>query len=789
MHNPQVFQISAWLNEQLVSGESLKNVRKTRNKEHYFKKDVPVCDVEHYQSLGWSVYKETKKNRVTLSKEKPQSTRFEDRVWRLFALMGFTFLNAGEQCKIPSKEPYDKSNLKPKECHQIDVLAIDEDCAFFVECKSAENEKKVKNFRNDIEKIKANHGHYCRAVASTCDAFSSLKFNSIFVTQRYVVSSGDLQLMKDSNISYLNEDDILYYEQLAEQIGSAAKYQFCAHIFKNQEIKGMNNQVPAIRGKMGGHHYYSFSIEPERLLKMSFIAHRRKGDSSDSETYQRLIKKSRLQSVKAFVDNGNYFPNSIIVNVANERSSGRCVELNFKPSRDQARDTESKLGVLELPQKYGCAFVIDGQHRLYGYADSKYAKTNTIPVVLFENLSSEEQIKLFMDINENQKSVPKELKNTLFYILNADSKDPRKRQDALMLRIATDLGTKPDSPLYNYVKLLEHDISTTKQITTTAIHDGLNDGCLFNKYTSQKKTLNVTKYGLFYHGDMDIMWRSAYDFIVTCFKYICENCKDEWELGKGSSENPGILTINPAIRAILRVLSDIASTVIKKYSLAPLLQKEEFYDKVLYYLEPLVRFLNTITVEQKQELRTHLGAGAPEYYAMTFRHAIYVVHKDLDIDVQAMTQYFEDESRKYNGESLEIISKLRPTVRAFLVNLMKSEFPDTEEYLGAMPDKVYKQLNTLLFDYKTKNKEDKSASVVDMMDFGHFTKILSYYSAETIKQYTGASKMSVARIKEALSFIEKLSVMNFTRDSVKVAQFEKLKTYYNELKQVFTTSG
>ena len=75
-----------------------------------------------------------------------------------------------------------------------------------------------------------------------------------------------------------------------------------------------------------------------------------------------------------------------------------------------------------------------------------------------------------------------------------------------------------------------------------------------------------------------------------------------------------------------------------------------------------------------------------------------------------------------------------------------------------------------------------------MMDFGHFTKILSYYTAETIKKYTGASKMSVARIKEALTFIEKLSVMNFTRDSVKVAQFEQLKTYYNDLNEALTIS-
>ena len=56
----------------------------------------------------------------------------------------------------------------------------------------------------------------------------------------------------------------LYYKQLVAHLGSAARYQFLASIFANQKIKGMDNRVPAIQGKMGGLKYYSFSIEPEK---------------------------------------------------------------------------------------------------------------------------------------------------------------------------------------------------------------------------------------------------------------------------------------------------------------------------------------------------------------------------------------------------------------------------------------------------------------------------------------------------------------------------------------------
>jgi hypothetical protein len=373
----------------------------------------------------------------------------------------------------------------------------------------------------------------------------------------------------------------------------------------------------------------------------------------------------------------------------------------------------------------------------------------------------------------------------LYYIINADSKDPKKRQDALMLKIANDLGTDPVSPLCNYVKLLEHETSKKAQVTTTAIHDGLKEGELFNKYSSQKKRQDV-KYGVFYHEEFEIMRQTVYAFLITCFTYVYEGCQSEWELGKGTTEIPGILTINPAITGLLRVISDISRTVVKKYSLSPITQSEEFNEKVLFYLDPLLRFIQTISIDQKQELKKHIGAGGPEYYAMTFRNAIYSVRKDLDIDVHAMNQYFEDESRKYNGDSAEMISKLRPVVKGFLLKLMKSEYPDDEEYVNALPDRIYKQLNKLYGEHKVKNKDDKTTSIVDMMDFQHFSKILSPYSAETVKKYTSGAKVSYAKIKEALLFIEKLSEMNFTRDSVKLAQYEQLKNYYNDLMLVLT---
>jgi len=203
----------------------------------------------------------------------------------------------------------------------------------------------------------------------------------------------------------MDEDVVDYYLDLADHLGKAARFQLLGALFAGMKIPGLEPTVPAIEGRMGNHTYYSFAIEPERLLKMGYILHRNRANSNLMPTYQRLIKKTRLKRVSQFVESGGFFPNSIILNI----ESGRRRRLRFEPvgkSHGVAR-----LGVLHLPQTYRAAYVIDGQHRLYGYADSARAGTDLIPVVAFVDMPRAEQVRVFMQINENQQAVPKNLRN------------------------------------------------------------------------------------------------------------------------------------------------------------------------------------------------------------------------------------------------------------------------------------------------------------------------------------------------------------------------------------------
>ena len=120
-----------------------------------------------------------------------------------------------------------------------------------------------------------------------------------------------------------------------------------------------------------------------------------------------MLVPARLKSIDKFLNDeerkfSNFFPNSVIINF----NKIDRVNISFEPGHTRRdMDSKSRFGTLNIPQAYAIANIIDGQHRVYGYSLSPLAETETIPVVAFVDMKSEEQLKMFMDVNENQKAV------------------------------------------------------------------------------------------------------------------------------------------------------------------------------------------------------------------------------------------------------------------------------------------------------------------------------------------------------------------------------------------------
>ena len=99
------------------------------------------------------------------------------------------------------------------------------------------------------------------------------------------------------------------------------------------------------------------------------------------------MKKER-RNCKYLDNNKGVIPSALIV------SAQPCAKLEYdKTSRKLVLDREKN-----------SLLVLDGQHRLFGmkYAQKEYE----IPVVVFSELTTQEEIRQFIDINTTQKGVP-----------------------------------------------------------------------------------------------------------------------------------------------------------------------------------------------------------------------------------------------------------------------------------------------------------------------------------------------------------------------------------------------
>lgn len=588
--------------------------------------------------------------------DKSQSELFEDRIWKIFYKMGFTHLNKDRSFKIDLD-----GNSK-----QIDILAMDDKTCVMIECKSTSTVGNTQSFKQELESI---HGYFADACKKVEEEFGPRKFKFIFATENYLImdESADMQRMNSYGIYYINDDAIAYYEDLVNHLGKSARFQLLGNLFKREVIEGLNCSVPAIKGVMADATYYSFLIEPEKLLQIAYVLHRNEANHLLMPTYQRLIKKDRLKSITQFIDEGNYFPNSLVVSIDSDDA-----EHIFTPLSDG--DTNAQSGILHLPQQYRSVYVIDGQHRLYGYSQSPYAETHVVPVVAFVNLSPEKQVSMFMQINENQKSVSKTLRNTLNIDLLWASSNPTLRKNALMLKVAEGLGDSKTSPLYGRVITGENKQTTMRCITTEYVKNALNDSRFLNQYN---KAGEITSYGSIDKSDNDKTYKVLVDFLNKCFSSVRLLCEEEWNKG-----GEGFLSINNSAYALIRIFDDISHIVLTK-------RGNQFIDNTIAeeldtWIIELCQAINKMSFNTQKKIKTAKGGGAKKEAWRTYQIALNAQNPEFTFpDLQA---HIEEHCVDHNGES-EVLLK---EIEAEIISRFQNAFANIPDWFTTLlPEKLY----------------------------------------------------------------------------------------------------
>lgn len=755
--------------DKIVSDEDLARFKASRSKTFVVSKERKE-DLDELSAKGWEQYKQYSNPKfIGVRKNKPLDEQFEDRVWLLLAKMGFTHMNSDRHFEMS----YDFQN--PNNTQQIDVFAADDECVIIVECKASEKPKSP-DFKKDIEAL---HGQMDGLAKEARQQFPKAKVKFIWATHNIILSKADQKRLSDWGIVHFSDTTVDYYCELVKHLGSASKYQLLGNLFAKSDISNMEDRIPAIRGRMGNHTYYSFCIEPERLLKIGYVLHRKEANKSMMPTYQRLIKKKRLTEVQKFVNEGGYFPNSLIISID---TNGRG--LQFDSAGMKVENCGSQIGILHLPKKYRSAYIIDGQHRLYGYSDSKYVSKDTIPVVAFVDLDQQEQMKIFMDINENQKSVDKSLR----VVLNADtlweSDDYNERRQALRSKIAQMLGEESTSPLLNRIIVSDNETSPMKNITVEAIQSAIKK-CNFFTVFGKKNV--ISKDGTFDLGDNQSTCDLFYPFLEECLLYIKEHVPDEWD--RGDRDN-GMLTMNRGIQAVIRVINDIVNHLIDTHQISPKNQStQEIVNKVCFYLDPLNDYLNNLTNEQRKDLRGYFGGGADTRFWRAYQKAVADVRTDFKPD--GLNEYWLDEAKTFNTESATYLYEIQSKVKKIIADQLEAHY-GKNWLIQALPRPIYEKAKKDADDQNYESirlGQEGTVTVWDCVSLlecktivtsgNHWTTIFESVLTRPEETESGNKDTRTDWLRQIHTINNKLSMHAY---SVSTKEFEFIKSIYEWLK-------
>jgi len=190
---------------------------------------------------------------------------------------------------------------------------------------------------------------------------------------------------------------------------------------------------------------YLGCIHPGQLLKIAYVVRRA---SQKTYAYQRLLNKDRINAIGEFISSPSpqaFLPSAVIA-VFDSDSQVRA-SLKYDAEKQE----------LTVPLMYCSAWMIDGQHRAYGFLGTKYEEWTEekfesfdLPVILFAELDPVVQTETFININYYQKRI----KAGLLCDLTTLTKDLQHKLTWPSL-LGSELNSDSGSPLRNKVKVSE----------------------------------------------------------------------------------------------------------------------------------------------------------------------------------------------------------------------------------------------------------------------------------------------------------------------------------------------
>ena len=652
----------------LVDDDCIAKAVRLRNKP-YIEKTLSASSKELLEEKAaleardsWEILRRNQKS-FRMKWDKSISEKLEDFVWVTLAHMGFDELSDGRQFCI------DLGNgTNPR---QIDVFAKDAESVVIVECTTCERPTK-KDMTDLIQKIDSLRGGVGKAIRKHYGKESKLKIRWCIATKHVDWRGCDLDKALAANIVVLRESELSYYSKLTGHLKKAAKYQFLSHLFADEEISGLKLAVPATKGRMGKLTFYNFLMGPADLLKVAYVSHKASRSADDLEAYQRMLKPRRLQRIASYVDAGGQFPTNIVINMKSKK--------NIRFDKKE-RVGDAAFGVLYLPARYASCWIIDGQHRLYGYAQSKRMNSKTdktaLPVLAYNNLSATDEAKMFVDINCEQVRVTKSLLNELYSNLRWDSDDYDERVDALCTRVVMAMDINTTSPFYDCIIISNRDKTHQRCLTLTSFNDGLRNQRFFGRegkhgplFDSTSESLETTK-------------KKAVAVLTHYFDQFRNGAEQNWNLG---DEKGGYLCTNNGVRALLMVLRELLRDISISCSIdLDVLSADDIKKDIEKLSTPIVEHFANATSEEIETFRGRQALKGVRKNAVMMMH---LIHEEIqEFLPTALEEYLDSVDEEGTDDARALIDQISKRLYSFTLDVLKDHYQESWWYDG-VPEKA-----------------------------------------------------------------------------------------------------
>jgi DGQHR domain-containing protein len=212
---------------------------------------------------------------------------------------------------------------------------------------------------------------------------------------------------------------------------------------KAEDREDTEYSYPALKLQQNGHVIYYTTIPVDDLFPFCFVV---RFSENPEEGYQRHLDERRAVEIAEYLStDGASIPINIVL------SAQPVAELTYSRKNKQ-------ISFQRVPEAFA---LIDGQHRLWGY--QKCSIRHRVPVAIYEGLERSTEARLFLDINNKHKGVPKELLKHVRHVAGTETE-----AEAHLRSLFTRLDKDEASPLHGKLNVAETTPASSRTRRLTA---------------------------------------------------------------------------------------------------------------------------------------------------------------------------------------------------------------------------------------------------------------------------------------------------------------------------------